>query len=336
MHGFPRIPSPLKRSGVKTRQWGREPGSPRRPADVLVATFGSGEDILDFQCTPVLLFLFSRFRDAKDDEAMGDPTPGPLCVLLTDFPPGDAYVGVLKGVLLKSLPTLRIVDLAHGLPSGDIPWGALQLEYQARFFPEGSLFLAVVDPGVGTQRRILAARSGPYSFVGPDNGLLSPALTAYAGKKAPAIVAVNVEAVREYTGSDTFHGRDIMAPAAARLLTGSRLAEIGTPITDPVPLSLPTPRLEEGVWVGEVISADGFGNLITSLEATDQAGSPLRIWLESRDLGPVKRCYGEVDPGEAVAVMGSIGRIEISIRDGSAREQLAAGPGTRVEARRDP
>lgn len=265
---------------------------------------------------------------------MREDHPRPLCVLLTDFPLGDPYVGVLKGVLLSGLPDLCIVDLAHGLPRGDIRWGALQLTFQPRFFPAGSLFLAVVDPGVGTGRRVLAARSGPWWFVGPDNGLLYPALQAHAGGENPEIVDVDVDAVRTHALGETFHGRDIMAPAAVRLMAGEGLADIGDPITDPVPLTLSAARKEGEIWVGEVLASDGYGNLITSLEAAGLSGAGWRIFLDGRDLGPVRRAYGEVGPGEVLALAGSLGRVEISARGGHARERLAAGPGTAVEARR--
>ncbi len=265
---------------------------------------------------------------------MREDPPRRFCVLLTDFPLGDPYVGVVKGVLLSGLPDARIVDLAHGLPPGDIRWGALQLAFQARFFPVGALFLAVVDPGVGTGRRILAARSGPWLFVGPDNGLLYPALQAHAGGETPEIVAVAVDAVRTQALGETFHGRDIMAPAAVRLLAGACLTDIGEPITDPVALALPRVRKEGEIWIGEVLASDGFGNLISSLEADRLEGTGWRIFVDGRDVGPVRRAYGEVGPAEVIALVGSLGRVEISIREGNARERLAAGPGTVVEARR--
>jgi S-adenosylmethionine hydrolase len=267
---------------------------------------------------------------------MTDRTGRPLCVLISDFPLADPYVGVMKGVVLSRVPDAVLVDLAHGLPPGNVAWAALQLREQASYFPPGAVFLAVVDPGVGTARRVLAAESGPYRFVGPDNGLLHPVLAGQASGTPPRIVAVDVEAVRIERRSETFHGRDVMAPAAARLLAGAPLETLGSRMDDPVELRLPAGRREGGSWVGEVLASDGYGNLVTSLEGSVLAGGDWRIRLEGRDLGPVRATFGSVASGEATALVGSLGRIEIAVRDGSARERLDATPGMRVEARLAP
>ncbi|MBN2491752.1 MAG: SAM-dependent chlorinase/fluorinase [Planctomycetes bacterium] len=264
---------------------------------------------------------------------MSEDRGRPLCVLLTDFPLADPYAGVMKGVVLGGAPDAVLVDLAHGLPAGDIAWAALQLREQAGYFPAGAVFLAVVDPGVGTARRILAAEAGLYRFVGPDNGLLHPALVALSGAAGPQIVAVDAEAVGLAPRSETFHGRDVMAPAAARLLAGAALETLGRPVDDPVALALPAARRAGAGWVGAVLAADGYGNLITSIESALLEGGEWHVYLEGRDLGPVCRTFGSVASGAVVALVGSLRRIEIAVRDGSARDRLRAAPGMQVEVR---
>jgi len=267
---------------------------------------------------------------------MTDDPKHRVCVLLTDFPLTDPYVGVMKGVILSRVPDVHLIDLAHGLPPGNITWGALLLAEQARFFPEQSVFLAVIDPGVGTDRPILAARCGGARFVAPDNGLLHPVLESLAGRGAPEIVRVDVEAVRLPGDCQTFHGRDIMAPVAARLLAGATLSEVGDSVSDIRRLTLPGARRAGDAWVGEVILADGFGNLVTSLEAAALRGSDWRVFLEGEEIGPIRPTFGAVAPGDATAVAGSLNRVEIAVRDGSAARRFGAGPGSRVEARRRP
>lgn len=259
----------------------------------------------------------------------------PVCVLLSDFPWSDPYVGVMKGVLLSRVPDLTIVDLAHGLPAGDVAWAARQLRAQAGYFPAGALFLAVVDPGVGSGRRVLAARAGAYRFVGPDNGLLVPALEACAGGGKAEIVAVDTDGVRLPSGCETFHGRDVMAPAAARLLRGAPLTALGRPAAGPVPLELAQPRRDGDRFFGEVVAADGYGNLITNLPGGALREGGWHVWLGKRDLGPVRIAFADVAAGEVTAVVGSMETVEIAVRDGDAAARLGAGRGDPVEARRD-
>jgi S-adenosylmethionine hydrolase len=265
---------------------------------------------------------------------MTDNRNEPVCVLLTDFPLTDPYVGVMKGVILSRVRGAHLVDLAHGLPPGNIAWGALLLQEQTRFFPERSVVLAVIDPGVGTDRPILAARSGGYRFVAPDNGLLHPVLQGLAGPGEPEVVHVKPAGVRLPGGCETFHGRDIMAPVAARLLAGEPLSALGGPASTWTPLTLPEAERVGDTWVGEVISADGYGNLITSLKTEALRGADWRVFLEGVEIGPIRPTFGAVSPGEVTAVFGSLNRVEVTVRDGSAAERFAAGPGNRVEARR--
>jgi len=265
---------------------------------------------------------------------MTDNRNEPVCVLLTDFPLTDPYVGVMKGVILSRVRDAHLVDLAHGLSPGNIAWGALLLEELIRFFPERSVVLAVIDPGVGTDRPILAARSGGYRFVAPDNGLLHPVLEHLAGPREPEVVHVDPAEVRLPGGCETFHGRDIMAPVAARLLAGEPLGAVGSPASTWTPLTLPKAERVGDAWTGEVICADGYGNLITTLEAAALRGPGWRVFLEGVEIGPIRPTFGAVSPGEVTAVLGSLNRVEIAVRDGNAAGRFAAGPGSRVEARR--
>lgn len=239
---------------------------------------------------------------------------GPLA-LLTDFGLADPYVGVMKGVLAGLAPGVPVIDVTHGVPPQDVRLGALYLDAAWPWFPEGSVFVCVVDPSVGGPRRALVAEAAGRTFVGPDNGLLSllPAAT-YVALRLPAVLP-----------SRTFHGRDLFAPVAARLAMGGSAPDMGEPVVDVVRLVLPTPEGD----VGEVLYVDVFGNAVTNLPGCD-AG-----WIEvAGRRAPVGLTYGAVEVGETLAVTGSTGRLEIAIREGSAARELGIGPGTRVRVER--
>ena len=258
----------------------------------------------------------------------------PVITLTTDFGLRDPYVGIMKGVLLSVCPSARLVDLTHDIPPLDVLGGVLALEAAVPFFPRGTVHLAVVDPGVGSPRRALAVRADGHYLVGPDNGLLGFAFER-AGWTAVALTAPEY---RLPEVSRTFHGRDIFAPAAAYLASGVPLERLGPPVTDPVRLRLPGCRLEGGVLIGEVLDADRFGNLVTSIPASRLAGIPgpgalvLEV-AERRVRGPVD-AYAEGRDGEPTTIVGSTGRIEIFVRAGSARDRLGIGRGAIVRVRR--
>jgi S-adenosylmethionine hydrolase len=239
----------------------------------------------------------------------------------------------MKGVILSICPSARLVDLTHDLPPQDIVAGALALESAVPFFPPGTVHLAVVDPGVGTARRALAVRADGRYLVGPDNGLLTLAL----GRAQWNAVSVTAPEYRLPEVSQTFHGRDIFAPAAAYLAAGVPLERLGSPVTDPVRLSLPGCRMDGGWLVGEVLDADRFGNLVTSipgvrLEALVGHGSAV-FEVSGRSLRLV-RSYDEGDDGTPAAIVGSTGRLEVFVRGGSASDALAARRGTPVRVTR--
>lgn len=242
----------------------------------------------------------------------------PIITLLTDFGTADGYVGEIKGVLLTAAAGSTIVDIAHDLPAHDVELGRLTIARYWRRFPEGTVHIAIVDPGVGTPRAALAVASEHRFLVGPDNGLLSPALLM-AGARA-------VELTIPADASATFHGRDVFAPAAAHLAHGVDIDSLGEPITDPIIRRTPEPhRAANGELVGEIIAVDRFGNAITNLLSMRGA----RIHVRGKAI-PLKRTYAELEPGEAGAVVGSTGLIEIVIREGRAADSLSLMRGMRV------
>jgi len=258
-----------------------------------------------------------------------------VITLLTDFGSHDMYVGVMKGVILGLEPGARLVDLTHDVEPGDIAGAAFKLAEAWRFFPSGSVHLAVVDPGVGSARRPLAARAGGHFFVGPDNGLFT-AVFEEAGEYSARELAS--EAHRLSPVSRTFHGRDIFAPAAAWLARGTALEELGPPLRDPVRGEVPAvPRpAADGSIRAAVVHVDVFGNLVTSirgeqLEQWFPGGEPVLEWDGGRARRQVA-AYAEAPTGEPVMLVGSSGRLEISVnRDSAARVTgLGRGDGVRL------
>lgn len=255
----------------------------------------------------------------------------PIITLTTDFGTRDPFVGVMKGVILGICPDARLVDLSHDVAPQDVLEAALVIESSARFFPAGTVHLAVVDPGVGSRRRALAISAAGQRFVGPDNGLFSAAFDE-AGWEA---VSLENPEYRLTEMSQTFHGRDVFAAAAAHLAAGVGLGQLGPPVRDPVRIQLPGCRFENGAWVGEVIGADRFGNLLTSVTARrlGEAAAGWIVELGGRLLGPLVSCYADGREGEPSAIIGSSGRVEIFVRNANAQAVLGAGCGTPVRVR---
>jgi S-adenosyl-L-methionine hydrolase (adenosine-forming) len=254
----------------------------------------------------------------------------PIITLTTDFGLRDPFVGVMKGVALGICRDAQLVDLTHEVSPYDVREGAMALESAWRFFPSGSVHLAVIDPGVGSVRRALAISAAGHYFVGPDNGLFSFVLDGEAW------TAVSIEApdYRLPVVSQTFHGRDVFAPAAAHLASGVALERLGPPVTDPVRFERAGSLRQGDELIGEVIGSDRFGNLLTSI--TGEEASQLAPWtaltvrVADRDLGPLVTCYEEGAAGVPRAIVGSSGRIEIFVRTGSAFDVLGARRGTAV------
>jgi S-adenosylmethionine hydrolase len=253
--------------------------------------------------------------------------------LLTDFGYRDAYVGTMKGVILSRCPEARIFDLTHGIPRQDVLAGALQLATAAPYWPADTVFLAVVDPGVGGSRRAVCLRGGTQLFVGPDNGLLWPA----ASRSGPPEV-FHLDRPRYWLPEPgtTFHGRDIFAPIAAHLAQRRAPEDLGTPLSDPVRLEVPRCVFAGGDARGEVIALDHYGNAITNLRPADLDFPEPRcatfVVGDLRLTGPATH-YAAAPPGEPLVVLGSLGYYEVAINGGSAAERLGLQRGSLIVAR---
>jgi hypothetical protein len=251
-----------------------------------------------------------------------------LITLTTDFGTRDPYVAAMKGVIASRLPGAVILDLSHEIGPQDVPEAALFVAGSAPWFPEGTVHAIVVDPGVGTERKPLAARIGASFYVAPDNGVLSLVADQQDGLEAFEIVHPGC---RLDTVSTTFHGRDLFAPTAAALAAGMALTEVGPPIDAPVRLDWPEPALEKGRLDGEVVHVDRFGNAITNLRRADLPGDvDLTVQAQGRSPLPLQSTYGQCAPGALLSLVGSSGYIEIAVNGGSAARELGIGRGARV------
>jgi S-adenosylmethionine hydrolase len=260
----------------------------------------------------------------------GSWKPSRVVTLLTDFGLDDTYVGAMKGVLLRACPGVVAVDLTHGVAPQAVLQAAWHLRCAWRYFPAGTVHVCVVDPGVGSSRRILAARDGGHAFLAPDNGLLGPVLSPDA-----TVAALDVERFALPERSATFHGRDVLAPAAAAIAGGLAPEEAGPEAGAWLRASLPGTREEPGGLATEVLYADRFGNLVTPLPAERLTGGAASWSVEVCGVEmPIRRTYTEARPGECLALIGSCGSLEVSVREGDAARRLGAGPGTAVRVRR--
>lgn len=254
------------------------------------------------------------------------PAASAPITLLTDFGTADGYVAEMKAVLATEAPGVPVVDATHDIAPQDVEAGRLALARYWRRFPRGTVHVAVVDPGVGSARAALAVESDGRLLVGPDNGVLSPALLL-AGARAVRLPVPP-------RAAPTFHGRDVFAPAAARLALGAVLDALGEPADDPVVRRTPEARrLADGAIEGCVITVDRFGNAVTNLVAGPSAQRPGAALDVGGRLVPVRRVYADVAPGEAVALAGSSGLLELAVRDGSAARLLGVARGARVVLR---
>jgi S-adenosylmethionine hydrolase len=246
-----------------------------------------------------------------------------VITLLTDFGTADSYVAEVKGVLLTAAPDATVVDVTHDVPPGDVTAAQYVLGRVWRRFPRGTVHLAVVDPRVGTWRRALALAAGGHFFVGPDNGIFTALLDG------AEVVALPVPP----DAAPTFHGRDVFAPAAAALAGGAPLAVLGTPYAAALRRELPVPERKGDDVAGIVLLADRFGNLITNIGATMLPDEAV-VRVGTRLVGPVRRTFADVLPGELLGYVGSGGTIEVAVRDGNAAETLGAGRGVPVRVTR--
>ena len=257
----------------------------------------------------------------------------PLVTFTSDFGHHDWFVGVVHGVIHAVCPEARVVDLTHDIPPRHLARAAFVLEASAADFPPGTVHLAVVDPGVGTDRRPLAVGSRGQFFVGPDNGLLEWAIAAPDAQ----VHAVTERRHFREPVSRTFHARDVFAPVAACLARGEPLLGFGPRITDPVRLGVPGPRWVDGHLIGRIAFIDHFGNAITDLtEAHLREAFPgvpdtaLRVVVAGRRLTGLARAYGDARVGALLVIVGSSGRLEIAQMGGDAAERLGLGEGDEV------
>lgn len=254
----------------------------------------------------------------------------PVITLLTDFGTADGYVAEVKGVLTTMAPGAPVLDMSHEIPAQDIEHARLTVARYWRRFPASTVHFVVVDPGVGTSRAAIAVESDGRFLVGPDNGVLSPALFALDAR----VVSLPIDP----HASATFHGRDVFAPAAARLATGVSIDELGDALHDPVRRRTPQPqRQPDGSLHGEVLTIDRFGNALTNLMAHGLAtrvaqGDACSAVVNGRAVRVV-RTYADAFPGELVALAGSSGFVELAVRDGNASVQFGVVRGQRVELR---
>ncbi|MGI9457734.1 MAG: SAM hydrolase/SAM-dependent halogenase family protein [Aeoliella sp.] len=257
--------------------------------------------------------------------------PPPIVTLTTDFGGGSRYVAAMKGVLLSINPALTLVDISHAVPPQDVRAGAIMLAETTPWFPEGSLHMAIVDPGVGTERRILYAQIAGRHYILPDNGLLA----CLADQHEPA--TMRVVANRDHWLKDvstTFHGRDIMAPVAARLSLGLDPAELGPTCNDFVRIPLPEAASVGQKIEGEVVEVDSFGNLITNITRDMLDGVPrgegVRVRCDDHETIGIFNAYADQPPMTLVALISSGDKLELAIVDESAKTMLGVSDGVRV------
>jgi len=241
-----------------------------------------------------------------------------IITLTTDFGTSDWFVGTMKGVILAIHPRANIVDLTHEIPAGGIRAGAFALAASCKYFPKQTIHVAVVDPGVGGPRKAIAVQTADYTFIGPDNGVLSFAL---AKENIKAIHQLTNEKLFLKPVSQTFHGRDVFAPVAAHLSKGLPLHRVGAKSNDFTRLPWPEPRRSGAALAGEIIHIDRFGNAITNVgrsHVTELDCSNCEILVRQKRLCALASFYDAVKPGSPVAVLGSSGFLEIAVNGSSA------------------
>lgn len=253
-----------------------------------------------------------------------------VITLLTDFGLSDGYPGIMKGVILGISPDVQIVDISHSISHQNIHEAALVLSRSYRYFPSGSIHVAVIDPGVGTSRRPIAAQVGEHIFVGPDNGLFSHVIQK-AGEESLPVTVYHLNNLQFWLPkvSNVFHGRDVFAPVAAHLANGVAMSQVGQQITDPVLFPLKILEKIANGWKGEIISIDHFGNLTTNIPRSC-IPNDARVEIAGRVIHSLSQAYGDRKPGELVAVIDSSDSLSICIVNGSAANELGATVGDAV------
>lgn len=257
-----------------------------------------------------------------------------IVALVTDFGLADAYVGVMRGVIKTLSPEAEVLDVCHAVRPGDLHEGAFMLLSAVPFLPKGTIHVCVVDPGVGTGRRIVAVRAGGHTLIGPDNGVLAPVVEALGGA-AEARYLTNERLQRPRRGT-TFQGRDVMAPVAAHLVRGIDFALVGEVAASLAELPGFAPVAGPDRVAGRVLHVDRFGNVVTNFVVSDLAGevAAWTIFVGGASVATWTDAYGNVAPGEALAYVGSVGFVEVAVRDGSAAQRFGVAAGAEVTALR--
>ena len=256
--------------------------------------------------------------------------------LLSDFGTRDHYVGVMKGIVLGINPEVTLVDLSHDVPPHDIAAAAHELTSTYRYFPAGTIFLVVIDPGVGSARRGIAAEAGVWRFVAPDNGVLTGVFQELPPRK---VVELTERRYARPTVSRTFEGRDRFAPAAAWLSKGVQLTALGRPVSDYTMLDLPRPVVEDARLTGVVSRIDRFGNIITNLdrkscERLTEGAGVLRLTVNGHVIERIVSTYTEIGVDEVAALFGSTDHLECAMRAQHAADRLKVDVGAAVELSR--
>ena len=259
----------------------------------------------------------------------------PVIAFLTDFGTQDHYAGTMKGVVLGICPDATLVDITHDIPAHDVMAGALELAASYKYFPSGTIFVVVVDPGVGSARRGLAADTGDYRFVAPDNGVLTAVLRESPAKR---MVELTERRYARPTVSRTFEGRDRFAPAAAWLAKGIQLAALGRPVTEIQRLDLAAAESTADAIRGVVVRVDRFGNLVTNIDRKlmERFGHEGGITIEAggKPIGRLVATYGELPVEGVGALFGSTDHLELAAPSASAAQRLGLGRGAQVTVRR--
>jgi S-adenosylmethionine hydrolase len=259
----------------------------------------------------------------------------PIIALLTDFGTRDHYAGTMKGVVLGICADATLVDISHDIPPHDVLTAALELAAAYKYFPAGSIFLVVVDPGVGSPRRGLAVDTGEYRFIAPDNGVLTAVLKETPPKR---IVELTERRYARPTVSKTFEGRDRFAPAAGWLARGVDLSALGRSAADYHRLALPVLEITDAAVTGEVVRVDRFGNLVTNIDHKlfdkfAQSGA-IEVSAGPHRIGRLVGTYAEAAGDEPCALFGSTDHLEIAVNAASAAERLHLTRGAKVTVRK--
>ncbi len=260
---------------------------------------------------------------------VGGPKDKKIIALLTDFGLKDPYVGVIRAIMLDINPNLLLIDFTHEVESQNVKEAAFLLNCYYRDFPKGSIFLAVVDPGVGSKRRAILVKTRDYFFVGPDNGIFS-----YIFLDEPQHICYELKEKGFFRSqvSSTFHARDIFAPVCAHISCGVKPEEFGPKVNDPIILESLFPKIEQNFIEGELLHIDKFGNLITNIHPKFldiSSNSKLKVFIKGKEI-PFVTTYSDVNIGSLLSLWGSSGFLEISVNQGSAIDRLNVRLGERV------